>query len=366
MRCGGRAPLQRLGGAAAAVRRDGAPAARLGRREAGVPGCELDDAEAQDAVGDLQHAVERSRAAGAARGTGTGGSRRRSCGRSRTRAARTPQSCVRRSPAVGARSARSASARIFGALLVRRVGVEQEDEVVERQEAKEPWAAAHYSRGRIRRPPGPTRHGAARAAPPGALGERRRARPRRSPLVALVVACPPPARRRRPPVPRPAPRLPAAGRPHRAPAAPRLAPRRCASRAAPRRRRPAARERPRTPRAAQRAASRPPHGHDAARPARAGAAHPGPAPLGADPSTATGARKLAARSGEFGREAGPPTRRSPRAFLRMSASWSSIQSPGSRAVTISFRPCGAALRAPPGSSSARRGSSRPAPGCRTG
>ena len=55
----------------------------------------------------------------------------------------------------------------------------------------------------------------------------------------------------------------------------------------------------------------------------------------------------------------------PRAFLRMSAIWSSIQSPGSREVTISLSPLARRARSSP-TSSARRRSSRRAPGRRTG
>ena len=57
---------------------------------------------------------------------------------------------------------------------------------------------------------------------------------------------------------------------------------------------------------------------------------------------------------------------SSRASCAMSASWSSIQSPGSRAVTIALQPVGPRARAPRRSSSAPRGSSRRSPGCRTG
>ena len=60
--------------------------ARLGAVRGGRRGArrELDDAEAHDAVGDLQRALQASRAPRACRGTAAGGTRRRSCGGSRT------------------------------------------------------------------------------------------------------------------------------------------------------------------------------------------------------------------------------------------------------------------------------------------
>ena len=273
------------------------------------------------------------------------------------------------------------------ALVVGRARVEQQDEVVEgvgcSHGIRRYDAAAQDSRGRsARRRPPSSRHGPRRRVAPDPLGQRGPRSPALVALALLVVAWP---RLRRPP----RRRLPAAARGARsngraaaaagarashgarAPAGARRRARAARARApharAQRPRAPAARRRRRGPRR-RRAV------HAAPRRARPSPRRPPLRAAAARPPGSRDSRDPAARTPAVPRSSACPLSRRPptdsaavcAAFLRMSASCSSIQSPGSRAVTISFSPRSAPARARRAPSSAPRGSSRPAPGCRTG